>query len=112
MENQKVLRLLFFFFLRNNMNIKHVITLFTRPNCSICDQAKQILINNIPKRLAAGHTLQVKEVNIDLPENVQAQAKYNYEVPVGLMGEKELFRYWVNEDKLVKVLNPTQEAEK
>lgn len=48
-------------------------------------------------------------MNIDLPENSQALAKYNYEVPVGLMKGKEVFRYWVNEDKLVKMLNDQQE---
>lgn len=56
-------------------------------------------------RLPAGHSLQVKEVNIDLPENVQAHKKYNYEVPVGFMNEEEVFRYWVNEDKLVNMLS-------
>jgi glutaredoxin len=87
-----------------NMNTKHVITLFTRPNCSICDQAKQVLLS-IPRRLPPNHSLQIKEVNIDLPENKQAHDKYNYEVPVGFLYEKEVFRYWVNEDKMVNMLS-------
>lgn len=62
-------------------------------------------------RLPVGHTLQVKEVNIDLPENKQAHTKYNYEVPVGFMNEKEIFRYWVNEDKLVNMLSKEEDKE-
>jgi glutaredoxin len=97
----------------NSMNSikRHVITLFTRPNCSLCDQAKQILLTNIPPKLTQGHSLKLHEVNIDLPENSQAHAKYTYEVPVGLLGEKEVFRYWVNEDKLVQALNSKEEKE-
>ena len=50
-------------------------------------------------------------MNIDLPEHAQARTKYNYEVPVGLMKGKEVFKYWVNEDKLVKVLNSATQDE-
>lgn len=90
---------------------KHLITLFTRLNCSICDKAKQALIN-VSNNPPPGHILEVEHVDIDLPGNKQVHDKYNYNVPIGFMNGQEVFRYWVNEEKIAQILQQQSNNDK
>lgn len=65
------------------------VTLYTRKGCHLCDDAKQVLRD-------AGLT--IEEVDID--QDPQLQARYNYEVPVVFLNGKKAFKYRVDPQEL------------
>ncbi|KIW13185.1 hypothetical protein PV08_08372 [Exophiala spinifera] len=53
------------------------LTLFTRPDCGLCDVAKARLMEVRQQR-----TVDYSEINIDTPEQKQWKNVYDYDVPV------------------------------
>jgi len=69
------------------------VIVYTRKNCCLCDEAKQILER---------HHLQPEMVDID--EQPELQQKYTACVPVVVINGKERFRGKVNEVLLRRLL--------
>ncbi|KIW38016.1 uncharacterized protein PV06_09992 [Exophiala oligosperma] len=53
------------------------LTLFTRPDCGLCDVAKSRLVEFRQRR-----NVDYSEINIDTPEQKQWKNVYDYDVPV------------------------------
>jgi len=64
-------------------------TLFTRPGCHLCEEAKAVLL---PLLRAAGGTLQ--EINVDGDEGLRA--RYGNEVPVVFLGSRKVAKLRVD----------------
>jgi len=62
------------------------VTLYTRPGCHLCDEAKQAM-------LAAGCASQytLREINIDLDPDLAR--RYGWDIPVVLINGVETFRH-------------------
>ncbi|KAK9459639.1 uncharacterized protein V1516DRAFT_538559 [Lipomyces oligophaga] len=58
------------------------LTIFSRPNCGLCSEAKLSISKALPKLTTGDKSLQVKEVDILEPENQKWFDKYAYDVPV------------------------------
>ena len=69
------------------------ITLYTRPGCHLCDEAKQTIAP-----LAEKYDAPIREVNID--EDSVLRARYNEEVPVLFLGSKKIAKFKVDEEQL------------
>jgi len=77
-----------------------VLTIYSRPECHLCDDMKAIV-----RRVAAGAdqggtTL----VEIDISGNGELEARYGLEVPVLLVNGKKTAKYRVTEEELMKRL--------
>jgi glutaredoxin len=77
-----------------------VLTIYSRPECHLCDDMKAIV-----RRVAAG---QDKEgttlVEIDISGNGELEARYGLEVPVLLVNGKKAAKYRITEQELKKRL--------
>jgi glutaredoxin len=60
-----------------------VVTLFTRPGCHLCEDAKALL-----DELAARYPHRLEEVNID--QDASLHARYHLTIPVIRIGDTEL----------------------
>ncbi len=69
------------------------ITLYTRPGCHLCDEAKQTIAP-----LAEKYAAPIREVNID--EDSVLRTRYNEEVPVLFLGSKKIAKFKVDEEQL------------
>lgn len=65
------------------------VTLYTRPDCPLCDKAKAAI-------RASGVAVHIREVNID--DNPELRRRYTDDVPVIVIGEVEAFRHRVDPD--------------
>lgn len=65
------------------------VTLYTRPGCHLCEEAKGQIA---PLLRSAGARL--REVNIDA--NPELRARYDYDVPVLLLGARKVAKHRVN----------------
>jgi glutaredoxin len=77
-----------------------VLTIYSRPECHLCDDMKAIV-----RRVAAGAdqggtTL----VEIDISGNGELEARYGLEVPVLLVNGKKAAKYRVTETELTRIL--------
>ena len=70
-----------------------VLTLFTKENCQLCDEALEELK---PYR----HLVQLKEVDIEKEGNEVEYNKYRYEIPVFFLNNKFLCKNRMELDKL------------
>jgi glutaredoxin len=66
-----------------------VLTLYTRPGCHLCDEAKQ----QIAPLLAEFHAT-LREVNIDSDPALRAQ--FTNDVPVIFLGDRKVAKHRVN----------------
>jgi glutaredoxin len=73
------------------------ITLYTRKNCCLCDDAKRA-IQAARKKTA----FEVEEIDID--GDPLLKQRYNDEVPVVAINGNKAFKYRVNADELLKKL--------
>jgi glutaredoxin len=64
------------------------VTLFTRANCSLCVEAKQVL-----SRFAAKRPFVLREVDISKPENQAWHDRYGMDIPV--VSSVESFKYFL-----------------
>ena len=63
------------------------VTLYTRPNCSLCEKAKAVMLKASPD-------IRLREVNID--DDPELRRRYNDDVPVVVIGDVEAFRHRVD----------------
>ena len=72
------------------------ITLYTRNECHLCDEAKSAIMRHFPD-------LAIEEVDVDGdPELVRL---YGEEVPVGFLGKTKVFKYHLNVKRLRRLLD-------
>jgi glutaredoxin len=74
------------------------ITIYTRKECHLCDDAKAIL-----QRFSAQYPLEIEEIDID--NDVEALQKYSDEVPVVFLEDQKLFKYKIDEIRLRRALD-------
>jgi glutaredoxin len=73
------------------------LTLYSRPGCHLCDEAKKHVVP-----LAARFGARIHEVNIDADPVLRA--RYNEEVPVLFLGPRKVAKYTINLDQLRRQL--------
>lgn len=79
------------------------ITIYSRPNCSLCDKAKAAI-------RASGVQAEIDEINID--EDPVLQERYTNDVPVIFIGGREAFRHRVDVETLRRLAMPNLANEK
>jgi len=77
------------------------LTLYSRPGCHLCDEAKKHVAP-----LAARFGARIREVNIDADPALRA--RYNEEVPVLFLGPRKVAKYTVNLDQLRRQLERSE----
>jgi glutaredoxin len=77
---------------------KHLVTLYTRAGCCLCDVAKQV-IASVRDQAAFDY----EEIDIDL--RPELRARYNDEVPVVAIDGNKAFKYRVEPKEFLKKLN-------
>ncbi len=74
------------------------ITLYTRNECHLCDEAKTAMMRHFPD-------LAIEEIDVDTdPELIRL---YGEEVPVGYLGETKVFKYHMDIKRLRRLLDET-----
>lgn len=73
------------------------VTLYTRPGCHLCDEAKTAMIPLIHE---AGATL--REVNID--EDAVLRERYGWDVPVIFLGARKVAKHRLNVEQFRRQL--------
>lgn len=74
------------------------ITLYTRNECHLCDEAKTAMMRHFPD-------LAIEEIDVDTdPELIRL---YGEEVPVGYLGETKVFKYHLDVKRLRRLLHET-----
>lgn len=73
------------------------ITLYTRKDCCLCEEMKEVL-----RKVARKFSLEVKEIDVDSAPELQEQ--YDREVPVLFIDGRKAFKYRVTEAELKKRL--------
>ena len=69
------------------------LTLYSRPGCHLCDDARAAL-----ERVRAKATFSLHEVNIETDEELHR--RYLERIPVVALGDEELFEFFVDEAAL------------
>jgi glutaredoxin len=69
------------------------LTLYSRPGCHLCDEARAAL-----ERVRARATFALHEVNIETDEELHR--RYLERIPVVALGDEELFEFFVDEAAL------------
>lgn len=82
---------------RRSAPTRPTLVLYSRRECHLCDLAKDA-IENLRRRLA--FDVEVRDVD----EDADWFAAYGDEVPVGFVGERKVFKYRVDGDKLERAL--------
>ncbi|KAF2078296.1 hypothetical protein CYY_000388 [Polysphondylium violaceum] len=75
-----------------------VIKFFTRPACSLCVDAKEIMYPAIED--VGKDSFKVDEIDIDKQENKEYFDRFKFDVPVAMIDKKVLFKHRIDEDKL------------
>lgn len=74
------------------------ITLYTRHECHLCDEAKAAMMRHFPD-------LAIEEIDVDTdPELTRL---YGEEVPVGYLNETKVFKYHLDVKRLRRLLDET-----
>jgi glutaredoxin len=73
------------------------ITLYTRKDCCLCDEMKEVV-----RQVAGEFSLNVIEVGVD--SSVELQRRYGDEVPVLFINGRKAFKVRVTEEELKKRL--------
>jgi glutaredoxin len=76
---------------------RHVITVYSKPNCHLCERAKEVLC-----RVGQQIEFSLEEVNIS--QNPELLARYGHDIPVIFLDGREIARHFVRERKLLKLL--------
>jgi glutaredoxin len=69
------------------------LTLYSRPECHLCDEARAAL-----ERVRARTTFSLHEVNIETDDELHR--RYLERIPVVALGDEELFQFFVDEAAL------------
>jgi hypothetical protein len=83
-----------------------VLTIYSRPECHLCDDMKTIVRRVISDTRYSGHEAPTL-VEVDISGNAELEARYGLEVPVLLVNGKKAAKYRVTEGELRKWLSPT-----
>jgi len=78
---------------------KCVLTFFTKPNCSLCVPAKEILANIQMKIPSAELKI------VDISKDAHWFAQYQYDIPVLHLNGKEISRHRFDESKIMNLIN-------
>lgn len=73
------------------------VTLYTRTDCHLCEEAKEVL-----GRVAAERPFGLEIVDVDSDPALVSQ--FGHEVPVVLIAGRKRFKYRVDEERLRKLL--------
>lgn len=73
------------------------LTFYTKPNCSLCDHALEEI-----ELARAKISFELVEVNI--LENPEVYERYKQAIPVLAVDEKEVFRFRITAEELIKKL--------
>jgi glutaredoxin len=71
------------------------VTLYSRPGCHLCDEAREVL-----ERVRARAPFTLQEVDIETDDALHA--RYLERIPVVALDGEELFDYFVDEEALVR----------
>ncbi len=74
------------------------ITLYSRPGCHLCDDARAVV-----RRVCDGRAVELRELDITLDPTLHRE--YGERIPVLALNGEELFEYFVDEGKLVERLD-------
>ena len=77
-----------------------VLTIYSRPECHLCDDMKAIVRRVTAGADQRGTTL----VEIDISGNGELESRYGLEVPVLLVNGKKAAKYRVTETELTRIL--------
>ena len=77
------------------------LTLYSRPGCHLCDEAKKQIAP-----LGARFGARIREINIDTDPVLRT--RYNEEVPVLFLGPRKVAKYTVNIEKLRRQLEQAE----
>jgi hypothetical protein len=72
-----------------------IVTLYSRPGCHLCDEAREAL-----SRVSAQAPFTVDEINIETDDALHA--RYLERIPVIALDGVELFDFWVDETALLR----------
>lgn len=73
------------------------IIVYSKPDCCLCDKVKEQL-----KRLQQVHEFVWREINIlDDPADFK---RFQYEIPVVFIGGRKAFKYHLDEERFVRLL--------
>ena len=75
-----------------------VVTLYGRPGCHLCDDARAAVLR-VAERVA------LELVEIDIESDDELFKRYLERIPVVVVGGRELFDFFVDEDALVSALS-------
>jgi glutaredoxin len=75
----------------------HRITVYSKPDCHLCDRAKDVL-----NRCRQRATFEIEVV--DISQNPELLARYGQDIPVILLDGQEIARHFVRERKLLELL--------
>lgn len=78
--------------------IKPTLTMYTKEDCSLCDDAKEILIPYLKR-------VHFEEVNILEPGNEDYLHKYRFDIPVFHLNGNYLMKHRVDKDSLETALS-------
>ena len=76
----------------------HKITLYTKPNCKLCDAAKHVIDTIVSQR--ANVLIEIVDISTDPALN----EKYHLDIPVVFVDDKELSRHTLDPDKLAQCI--------
>jgi hypothetical protein len=75
-----------------------VVTLFGKPGCHLCDEARDLV-----RRVCDGRAVELREIDISLDPTLNRE--YGERIPVLALNGEELFEYFVDEGVLVERLD-------
>ncbi|HET8820890.1 MAG TPA: glutaredoxin family protein [Thermoleophilaceae bacterium] len=75
-----------------------VVTLFGKPGCHLCDEARDLV-----RRVCDGRAVELREIDITLDPTLNRE--YGERIPVLALNGEELFEYFVDEGVLVERLD-------
>ena len=76
-----------------------MITLFTRKQCCLCDEAHAAL-----DRVRAAHPFALTVVDLDTEASAEKRAAYDHEVPVVELDGRKIMKFRVDPDRLLRLL--------
>ena len=77
--------------------MKHQVTIYSKPDCHLCDRAKEVVERCKEK---VDFTLEA----IDISQDAELLARYRQDIPVILLDGKEIARHFVRERQLLELL--------
>ena len=79
------------------------VTLYTKPDCSLCDEARAAI-----ERIRGERALELREV--DISRDSALSSEYGERIPVVLVDGEPAFELWVDEDELRRRIAGATEA--